>query len=151
MTAVDCNTGMLNVAKGFSTYLSASPKYLEADILSMRDSGINSDTIFSHGVLEHFSDENATRILRDQLSMANKVVFSVPSNFFNDSEKINGDERFMAAKKWRDLIQKAGGSITNEFGFFYRADDLVSSIKAYVRSLARGVKPYIGFVLEKKQ
>lgn len=75
------------------------------------------DVAFSNGVLERFSDENIIRILKEEIKIANTVIFGVPSRYFNDDEFMHGDERHLTEEKWEKLIQKANANIIEKGAF----------------------------------
>jgi trans-aconitate methyltransferase len=59
--------------------------------------------IFSHGVLEHFSDEDILKILNRQKNSADTVVYYVPTNKY--SKGSFGDERLLAPERWERLTK----------------------------------------------
>ena len=75
------------------------------------------DVAFSNGVLEHFTDNEIIKILKEEIRIADVVVFGVPSKYFNDNEFMHGDERYLTKEKWRTLIKKANGKILEEDAF----------------------------------
>jgi len=56
------------------------------------------DLIFSHGVLEHFSDNNIRNILNRQKQEANIVIHYVPTDKYKTPSF--GDERLMSVDTW---------------------------------------------------
>lgn len=56
------------------------------------------DLIFSHGVLEHFSDHDIRNILNRQKEEANIVIHYVPTNMYKTPSF--GDERLMSVESW---------------------------------------------------
>lgn len=69
------------------------------------------DVAFSNGVLEHFCDEEIIKILKEEIKIANTVIFEVPSRYFDDDEFMNGDERCLTEEKWEELVEKANANI----------------------------------------
>lgn len=63
------------------------------------------DLAYSQGFLEHFSDEDIIKLLQQQLRVATKVIFSVPSENYPASEY--GDERKLSMPKWVELMTAA--------------------------------------------
>jgi len=59
------------------------------------------DAAYSQGLLEHFSDGQIVELLKQQLALADTVIFSVPSENYPRKEK--GDERLLAPSFWFDL------------------------------------------------
>lgn len=92
------------------------------------------DTIFSNGVMEHFSDTEIIEIINRHLSVSDYVIVSIPSDYFSIHQRIYGDERFMSPEIWRSILLKTNGAIVEEFNF--NSDKNITS------------KPqFIGFVL----
>ena len=60
------------------------------------------DLIFSHGVLEHFNDNQIKEILNRQKSEANKVVHYIPSNKY--LTRSFGDERLLSKDYWKNVF-----------------------------------------------
>lgn len=69
------------------------------------------DVAFSNGVLEHFCDEEIIKILKEEIKIANTVIFGVPSRYFDDDEFMHGDERYLTEEKWEELVEKANANI----------------------------------------
>lgn len=61
------------------------------------------DIIHSHGVLEHFSDEQIRDIVRNQLKNAPVVVHYVPSEKYEMPSF--GDERLMSVAQWQQICE----------------------------------------------
>ena len=68
-------------------------------------------------MLEHFSDDDIVKILKEELRIANTVIFGVPSKYFNDNEFMYGDERYLTEHKWRELIKRANGIVLEKNSF----------------------------------
>lgn len=60
------------------------------------------DACFSSGVMEHFSDEEICLLLSEQLRVARRVVFSVPSDHYPLREW--GDERQLNPHQWMHIL-----------------------------------------------
>ncbi|MBU0958703.1 MAG: methyltransferase domain-containing protein [Nanoarchaeota archaeon] len=150
VTAVDKDQRMIKLAKKLSLGFKNSPIFLNKDLSEINE---KFSVVFSHGVLEHFSDEEIIDLLNKEISIGRTVIFSVPSNFFKKEQAINGDERFLSLEKWREIISKTNGKIVEEFSYFYDPDNLKLKILKTIFKLTGGVmpikKPYIGFVLQK--
>jgi SAM-dependent methyltransferase len=59
----------------------------------------------SQGLMEHFSDEEITKLVREQLRACRSVVFSVPSAHYPRQDM--GNERLMTPAEWRELLAPA--------------------------------------------
>ncbi len=58
------------------------------------------DLIHSHGVLEHFSDDQIHEILKNQLKISPVLIHYVPSNKYD--YKSYGDERLLSKEYWKE-------------------------------------------------
>ena len=93
-------------------------KFLKADLFKLDEQFTNDsfDTICHSGVLEHFSDEMIVETLKQQKTIAKKVVFKIPNSKTKMSASHFGDERFLKNSKWVELIGKAGFSTIKVVG-----------------------------------
>lgn len=152
---LDIDRNMLKLAKRVSAQFGSANriKFIEGSVLSLPRLG-KFEVIFSNGVFEHFQDEQITRILKQQLRAARHVVFSVPSDFFNDEQRQYGNERFMSRHLWRKLIAASEGKIVEEFHFFDSPKTQETRNQMLLDRLTFGIlplkKPYIGFVVEQR-
>ena len=148
VTAIDVDEEMLCVARKIAKRYPHSPNFEKRSIFDL-DYPIDSfDLIFSHGVLEHFCDEDILRILANQLRISSVVIISVPSNYFREKDRMFGDERFLSRKRWETLLDRVPGQIVEKFSFHYlrgwaRFWDTV------IRGKLFGPAPYLAFVLRK--
>jgi glycosyltransferase involved in cell wall biosynthesis len=62
------------------------------------------DLILHQGVLEHFSDEEIRAILGQQVKIARRVLFSVPSVHY-PFEKEFGNERLLSLEQWQEILR----------------------------------------------
>lgn len=151
VTCADNDEEMISLARKIAK--SDQIKFLNVDILNL-DLEDRVDVVFSHGVLEHFSDEEIRKIINKELDLGDYLIFSIPSNFFNASDAINGDERFLSRNKWRKIINRSEGEIVEEFSYFYDPNKFKVILLKYLHEISRGIfpfkKPYIGFVLMRK-
>lgn len=102
----------------------------------------------SSGVLEHFEDNKIVELINEQLRVADTVIFSVPSQYFE--KKMLGNERFLSRKSWRRIISKSNATIVQESGYHYktlskRIHDIVVNPKKLFKPIA-----LFTFVLQEK-
>lgn len=64
------------------------------------------DVIYSHGVLEHFTDETIRSIIERQKAAARTIVHYVPLE--GHGKPSFGDERLMSTSAWEDLVCPTG-------------------------------------------
>lgn len=61
------------------------------------------DVVISQGFFEHFNDEALIELLKEQLYVGRRVIFSVPSKYYPRREM--GDERLLTVAEWRSILQ----------------------------------------------
>ena len=148
VTEIDIDSKIQSLAKKIAKdyYKDAKINFAKKDILKLDYKEKEFDVIFSNGVLEHFSDEDIKKILTCQIKQSNYVIVGIPTSFFNDEEALHGDERFLDISYWRNLINKAGGTIIEEISFDYR------TLKEVFQTLNRVFRPlpFRAFVITKK-
>jgi len=89
---------MLNLAK---QNMKETEGYETALVNLLNDTCPDSDVVYSHGVLEHFDDEQIRTIVENQLKSAKTVIHYVPSAKY--SSPSFGDERLMTVDKWKEI------------------------------------------------
>jgi SAM-dependent methyltransferase len=150
VTAIDNDSKMISLAKKLAKSFTNKPTFLKEKIERLNG---RYSVVFSHGVLEHFNDKEISKLIKKEIELGDYVVFSIPSDFFKKDQAINGDERFMSVKKWRELISKADTEIIEEFSYFYDPDNWRLRFLKLLFVLTGGIlpikKPYIGFVIRK--
>jgi len=146
VTALDNDENMLKLARDIADLFPNQPKFVKKTLLDLDYSDNHFDISFSHGVLEHFKEEKLIKIINNQLRVAKILIFSVPSNYFKEKDKIHGDEHFLSIRGWEKIIDKTNGEIIEKFGYYFQ-----NQIKALLYYLFKiFTPPYIGFVISKK-
>jgi ubiquinone/menaquinone biosynthesis C-methylase UbiE/HD superfamily phosphohydrolase YqeK len=144
--AMDIEEDMLIKAKALSKMIAPENpvKIIHADIHRIPYDNKFFAVTHSSGVLEHFQDDEIVELLNEQLRVSDKVVFAVPSPYFK--VKMNGDERFLPKKKWKELISKTRGKIITETGTHYRP--LCQRIIEFPKNLHRIIYSKANYVFE---
>jgi len=149
VTSIDNDSKMLSIAKNLSKAFNNKPIFIKKDITQFEG---KYSVVFSHGVLEHFDDEEIVKLINNELLIGKYVVISIPSDFFIPKQAITGDERFLSSAKWKDLISKSNGKIVEEFSYFYDPDNFRLKFLKILFNITKGFlpikKPYIGFVIK---
>jgi len=104
---VDSNEKVLHVAKINAQKFGAGKVYFKkvnAFQLSEEFYSNEFDVAFSQGLLEHFSNEEIFKLLKEQLNVAKNVIFSIPLE--NYPFKDLGDERLLAIEEWYFILEK---------------------------------------------
>ena len=146
--AIDINKEILNLSKKIADEYGANNKpVFKMDSIFKLDYKKNTfDVSFSNGVLEHFSNKEIIKTLKKQLEIAKIVIVGIPTKYFDDSEAMYGDERFLKIKFWRNIIDSAGGEIIEEKSCHFLSKLRIAlNFKKYFRPY-----PFRLFVIRKK-
>ena len=146
--AIDIDKDILDLSKKIAREYGAKniPKFKIDSILELNYKKYEFDVSFSNGVLEHFSDKEIIKTLKKQMKIAKTVIVGIPTKYFDDSEAMYGDERFLKIKFWRKIIEDAGGKIVEEKSCHYLTKlKILLNFKKYFRPY-----PYRIFVIQKK-
>jgi SAM-dependent methyltransferase len=85
----------------------------------------------SQGLMEHFSDENIVRLVREQLRVARSVAFNVPSDRYPRQDL--GDERLMPPGEWAPILEAGLGAELRVRARYYRWDPEAAKYSALAR------------------
>lgn len=116
--ALDIDKRMLNLLEKIRINITNKEiEIKEADIFNIDKllKNDNIDIIYSVGVFEHYDDNGIIELLQKELKISNYVFLAIPTKYFNDNEKLYGNERFLSYKQWRKLIKESKGIIIEEF------------------------------------
>jgi len=64
------------------------------------------DLVISQGLIEHFNDENVIKIIDNFSFVANKMIFSIPSDIYQNQDF--GNEVLRSKKEMEKLLKKTG-------------------------------------------
>lgn len=146
VTSLDNDENMLQLARTIADMFPKKPEFIKKDLFNLDYPDNWFDLSFSHGVLEHFTENDLIKIINNQLKIAKILIFSVPTNYFKQTDKIYGDEHLLKIKEWEKIIGKTNGKIIEKFGYYFQ-----NKIKALLYHLFKiCTPPYIGFVISKK-
>ncbi len=148
---IDKDPEMIRLSKDLANKAGVKITLKCADILKLRK--LNGDVIFSHGVLEHFQDKDIINMINAELKIAPKIVFSVPGDYFTQDQAIEGNERFLSAEYWKNLMNETQGRLSGSFSYMFFNPTFSVRIKHLIYRLTKGYiprkKPYLGFVVVK--
>lgn len=119
--AVDIDNNMLKIVEAISKEVSSfSPKIVECDIFDLSSYFDNKslDVVFSIGVYEHFNDNQIGLLLEEQRKISDYIFVGVPTKYFNENEKLYGNERFLPYNYWRRLFKENNFNIVEEFNLY---------------------------------
>jgi len=118
--AVDNNEKVLKLAKHHNNYFHGSVEFDLQDIFNLNFKEKEFKVSFSQGVLEHFNPIKIKKALKEQLRVADYVLFSVPSiNMIKISghSKSFGDENYWLLYEWLKIIKDFNLVDYNGYGF----------------------------------
>jgi ubiquinone/menaquinone biosynthesis C-methylase UbiE len=78
-------------------------KIFKEDAFNLSFSSKSFALAFSQGFFEHFSDKDIAKLVKEQLRVAKKVIFSVPSFWY--PRRDFGNERLMKIEEWLDILK----------------------------------------------
>jgi 2-polyprenyl-3-methyl-5-hydroxy-6-metoxy-1,4-benzoquinol methylase len=121
VTTVDPDPEVTELARETCARLDGNVEYRLEDLFEIdKVFGPDSfDAVVSDVTLEHFSDEDIVDALKKQLVVAKLNIFAVHcSNILPQFHAgLDGGERLLKPRRWRDLIKKAGGQVIDTFGY----------------------------------
>lgn len=77
-------------------------EWLVGDAFKLEGLDSRYTAVVSQGFFEHFPNSEIHQLLRQQLSVADKVMFSVPSVYYPAQDV--GDERLLSIGEWKQLL-----------------------------------------------
>jgi ubiquinone/menaquinone biosynthesis C-methylase UbiE len=148
--AIDFEDAMVEQTKQLSNSVSPENpvKAIQGDISNIPFSDKQFSVAHSSGVLEHFDDGKIVQLINEQLRVADTIVFSIPSLYFDN--KMLGDERFLPRIEWRRIISTSNAKIVEESGYHYKP--LKKRLLDIAKSPSKVFKPIalMTFVLQEK-
>ncbi|MBI5065267.1 class I SAM-dependent methyltransferase [Candidatus Woesearchaeota archaeon] len=117
-TAIDNDQKVLDNAKKNSEKFNGKVKFEKADTFKLPYSDKSFDVTFSQGLIEHFSNADIEKMLKEQMRVSKKaVVVSVPNNYYSIKEV--GNERLLTGKSWENLLKRLTGKKVYSFDYQY--------------------------------
>jgi len=133
VTGIDNNPELIKRAKVNCKKFNGKASFRLVDAFSLSET-FNShsfDLVFSQGFFEHFSNEEISKLIEQQLTVGNVVVFSVPSKYHF---KGFGNERLLTLYQWREILEKY-----NVERIYYYGEEL--GIIRFFKNLVRYPQP----------
>ena len=112
---VDNNLAILERARARSRAV-PTVHFEPADAFRLSDSYATGsfDVAFSQGFFEHFDDDQIRKLVVQQLAVARRVVFSVPSDEYPQQDF--GNERLMSPQRWEAILAPVGCAQARYYG-----------------------------------
>jgi SAM-dependent methyltransferase len=107
VTSLDSSTAVLERAVRNNKRLHGRVRFETGDafeLASMADGAF--DVVVTQGFFEHFQDDEIEALLREQLRVARRAVFSVPNRAYARQDR--GDERLLSQSEWESLLTLRG-------------------------------------------
>jgi len=102
VVSIDNNDGVLKIAQHNNANFKGGVTFNKADAFNLPFDDDSFNVCFSQGFLEHFADDDIRKLLREQLRVSRKVLFSVPSFWYPKQDF--GDERLMKKEDWLRIL-----------------------------------------------
>lgn len=148
VTCTDLDADMRDLAARMNLAAGGRVTYRNENILNIKENNDAFDLVFSHGVLEHFNEEDIILAINEGLRIAPIYIVSVPT-IYDVSNNLLGDENLWSIKKWEKIIAKSAGYIHENLGsfpFHPRIDALNKRLSGRIKRFA----PVTMFVLKRK-
>ncbi len=104
MVSIDNDDGVLKIAQLNNANFKGGVTFKTADAFNLPFHDDSFDVCLSQGFFEHFPDDDIRKLLREQLRVSRKVLFSVPSFWYPRQDF--GDERLMKKEDWLGILSE---------------------------------------------
>jgi SAM-dependent methyltransferase len=135
VTGIDLDAAVVQRATALARSFGAPARFLTADMFRLPFPDQAFDLCYHQGLLEHFDPGAIHAALREQLRVAARVLFSVPTVQWRGG--LFGDERLWSGRAWRDLL--APYRVVHTFGLSHRG--LVARAVSYTGRHLTGERP----------
>ena len=103
VTEMDLDEQILKIAQSNHERFNGNPvKFIQGDAYQMPFEDDSFDLAYHQGFFEHFSPEEVSRLVAEQLRVAKKIVFSVPNVHYGRQDY--GDEALRSKKEWEEIL-----------------------------------------------
>jgi SAM-dependent methyltransferase len=106
VVSLDNDQEILEMAKLNAKTLGASIEYVFGDALHLGYADGEFDLVYSHGLLEHFGDEELEKAIYEHRRVGKMVVVGMPLVGCRDGAF--GNERWRTLDEWTGILDKAG-------------------------------------------
>ncbi len=133
VVGIDNDPQVIERARRFAEYFRVSCRFELGDAFDLSAYAAKFDLAFSSGVIEHFSVEDAARMLREQGKAAHYVLVAVPTWFAlkNDPLTEASGARPIRLKELKRICRRAGLDVIKGFGYG-KPDGMFSAIYWYL-------------------
>jgi SAM-dependent methyltransferase len=133
VVGIDNDPQVIERARKLAEYFRVSCRFELGDAFDLSAYAAKFDLSFSSGVIEHFSVEDAARMLREQGKAARYVLVAVPTWFAlkHDPMTEESNARPIRLKELKRICRRAGLDVIKEFGYG-KPDGMFSAIYWYL-------------------
>lgn len=103
VVSIDNDDKVLKTAIDNSKKFNGKAEFKKDDAFNLSFKENSFDVAFSQGFFEHFSDDDIRKLIKEQLRVARKVVFSVPTVYYRHRDF--GNERLLSMRAWRNILK----------------------------------------------
>ncbi|MBI2421725.1 MAG: methyltransferase domain-containing protein [Candidatus Hydrogenedentes bacterium] len=103
VTGLDYDQGILALNRAFNSRFCGQARFLAGDLFALPFKADSFDLCFHQGLMEHFDPAEITASLQDQVRIARRVVFSVPTVHWKGG--VFGNERMMTGAHWMEILK----------------------------------------------
>ena len=155
MTGLDYDPGIIALNERLNKRLGGRASFVVGDMFALPYADGAFDAIFHQGLMEHFDEGPIVASFHEQLRVARRVIFTVPTVHWHGG--VRGDERMWTGAYWRKLL--APFRVVSVFGASY-PDPLTRALhffggratqhrpKGLFESMAMRRAGQIGFIVE---
>ena len=126
-TAIDNNPRIIDIARSNNDRFYGHVRFALQDAFALDFADDSFDVAHHSGLLEHFSDADIVRLLREQLRVARKVVFTVPNSDWPRQDY--GNERLLSRGQWEALLGDFKLEVSRNFFPIYSMHALPSLLR----------------------
>ncbi|MFH1315260.1 MAG: class I SAM-dependent methyltransferase [Candidatus Uhrbacteria bacterium] len=151
ITAIDNDPAMIKLAKESKKAMNVTVDIHEFDAFKIHHRFASNafECAISHGLIEHFSDNEISQLLQAQNLIAKQVVFVVPTAKMSPeyNKRGLGNERYLTTPSWIKLLTRIGFRVSKIYGFGFKETSWPTSLErlCWYRPTARLVSPVCAF------
>lgn len=146
---IDNDQGMIEIAQKFNKEAGTNVRYYLGSVFDLPFELGTFDTVFSHGVLEHFDGRHIVRAINEGLRVAETYIVSFPTVIGKGHPALYGDENLWSYFRWREIINGSDGYIDQAYSMFPK-----HSVKGHLNRVFRKklyvISSELGFVIKKR-
>jgi SAM-dependent methyltransferase len=146
-TALDQDQEMLAIGKRLNQIMGTNVEYRTGDIFDLEFEDDEFDGIFSHGVIEHFNEDEVVQIVNEGIRVACKYILSFPT-ILNRSSELRGDENPWTYFHWKRTLEQSDGKIERVYSMYSKRPIREAINVAFNRRLT-WTAPNLVFVISK--